>query len=260
MNEYHNDNKVMTLDDARMELEREGMSCDFVTNQRLVGVSSKCRWVLTAKMDTVVIVQKVPGILTREKFLADLKLLPSWVEQHNVGGNDCPPFGFGHGRLVMILYYADTVEPELGYQIRHVARPREWCATTFVAAQDAQGQSFYLTEADRPYWGRIFYPELLHRAKMLTGANQDHVQPQSLPRWFIIMNILIWCLNIYNFIVLPWLFPFFVAILFLHFLVAAIMQWCRKSKFKNEAGDYGRLGENDEDGTDSNKCDILNKV
>jgi hypothetical protein len=252
-----NNNKVMTLDDARVELEKEGLSCDFVTDQRLVGVSSRCLWGTIAKVDFMIFVQKVSGVLTRQRYYADLKLLPSWVEQHNVRGNDCPPFGFAHGRLVMLVYYADAIEQNLEYEIKHVAGPREWCASTFVVAQNAEGQSFYLDESHRPYWGSAFYPLFRYRAQKLTGANEEHLQPPVFPFWIIAVNFLSICLIVFNCIVTPWMVPVLVAIIFLHFSVAVIVRWCRKRKPNNDASDYGLMGESDRDGIDGNNSNYL---
>jgi hypothetical protein len=252
MTSITNNNKVMTLDDARVELEREGLSCDLVANQRLVGVSSKCRWELTAKMDTVVFVQKVFGILTRQQFLADLKLLPSWIEEH-VGGNDCPPFGFAHARLVMLVYYADTVEPAFGKEICQVARPKQWCASTFVVAQDAQGQPYYLDKANRPFWGSLFYPELCYRAQKLTGVVEEQLQPPNSLRWLGAIQILCFCYVAYICYLKPRLLPILVAMTLVQFLVAAMMQWWRiRPSPQIYTSDYGRLVESDDqDGIDS---------
>jgi hypothetical protein len=43
---------------SHKEIEREVMSCDFVTDHRLVGVSSKYRWEITAKIDVLVLSRK----------------------------------------------------------------------------------------------------------------------------------------------------------------------------------------------------------
>jgi hypothetical protein len=221
--------KVMTLVDAREKLEREGLSCDFVMDQLLVGVSSKCRWELTAKVDVMVFVQEVRGVLTRERFLEDLQLLPSWVKQLNVGGGDCPPLGFAHGRFVMLVYYAEAIDPGFGYEIRHVARPREWGASTFVAAQDSQGQSFNLVKP-RPCWGFDFYQEeeLRYYAQKLTGANDEHLQPPLSPRWILvlrILNSLSICVIIFLCITQPWHISGLVIYLLVHFLIIQ----CRRS-------------------------------
>jgi hypothetical protein len=247
-------NKRMTLDQARVELEREGLSCDFVTDQRLVGVSTKCHWNLATKMDVVVFVQKVPGDLTRDRYWADRQLLTSWVEEHNVGGNDFPPMGCGHGRLVLLVYYADTVEPGFGYEICHFPGP----LTPFgVAAQDAKGESFYLAEANRPFIRSAFDPELRYLAQKLTGANGENSQPSRSRRWFTItLHFLVWCLSIPGCISMPRLIPVLVVPQLLFFLVAAIMQWCQKRRSKKRIGVCGRSGVREEDGTASDTCDI----
>jgi hypothetical protein len=247
-------NKLMTLDDARVELESDGLSCDFVGDERLVGVSSTCRWEITARMDVVVFIQKVQGVLTHDRFLADLKLLPSWVEQLNVGANDCPPFGYAHSRHVMLVYYADTVEPVFGYEIRHVAWPAQGCVSTstFVAAQDAQGQSFYLVEASRPLRGCIFYPERRYFAQKLTGAKKEHLQPPPSLSWVTIYKSLNLCLIILICILMPWLISIYVVPQLLIFLVALIVQWYQKCKSKNKSGVYGRL---ELSVTDTDNCD-----
>jgi hypothetical protein len=55
---------------------------------------------------------------------------------------------------------------------------------------------------------------------------------------------------------MPRLIPIFVATILLQYSVAAIMQWCQKRRTNTDAGDGGSFGVSDEDGTDSETCDI----
>lgn len=244
-------NKLMTLDDARVELEREGMSCNFVADQRLVGVSSKWRWELPAKMDLVIYVQNVPGVLTKERFLTDLhKLVPFWLEEDNVDGNDCLPIGFFHVRQIMLVYYAHSVEPVFGNEIRQF----KWLG--LVAAQDAQGESFYLAEPSSTFCHNVSYQERRYYSQKLTGASEEDLQPPHVPRWFIVSNILIWGLIIMGCMLIPWYFPMYFVGLFLQFSIASIIQMYRKRKFKHNINKYARVGVCDEDGNDSDNCDV----
>jgi hypothetical protein len=119
--EFNNtDNKLMTLNDAHQELERQGLSCHFINDHLLVGVLSECRWEMTAKMDVVVFVHQLLGPLTLDRLLADLLELPSLVEQRIiVAGTTCPPFGAARARQVMVIYYAETISTEVVHEIVH---------------------------------------------------------------------------------------------------------------------------------------------
>jgi hypothetical protein len=197
--EQNNNNKRMTLEDAHIELERQGFTCEWLNNQRnddqpinnnnmLAGFSSSCRWTLLAKLDLLVFVKQVPGQLTLDTFLADQKAIPSWVEEFEDVGGSCPPFGFGRGRQVLLLYYAETISQEVVYEITLVPPVRMWCAKTLVAAQDAEGRSYSLDDRKTPFWGRAFYPELRYRVKALTGGQVD-ARPPGLPIYIHLVNI-----------------------------------------------------------------------
>jgi hypothetical protein len=259
VNMNNTNNKVMTLDGARLVLEQEGMACDYVTNQCLVGKLSKCHWELFYKVDTIVLVQKVPGVLTCERYLSDLHRLPELIEEHHVGVNDCPPFGFHHGRHVMLVYYADTVESVLGNEITNFPSRIQYCCPsyTFVAAQDALGQSFHLPELKSSTRGYRLSSVCHYRAQKLTGVSEEHLRPPPFLSWFTIMNIMVWLVNIINFIHFPWLSLFCIPFL-LHFLVAAIMQCRRKRNSRMNAGSYGHLpvSVSDDDGSDEETCHI----
>lgn len=241
-------NKLMTLNDARQELERQGMSCEFMTDHMLVGVLSECRWELTGKMDVLVFVQRVPGPLTLDRLMADLQLVPSWVAQRQFVGGRCPPFGFAHARQVMLVYYAETIDREAMYEIVQRTPAREWCTATFLAAQDAQGESYYLADDKTPYWGSAFYPELRYRAGKLTGRPIDELQPPGLRCWLKFANIF----AIIYLIIMSFFMPRFllvvVGILILHCLIAVFVQWFKNRKhisarlLQAEQGEGGGAG------------------
>lgn len=222
----------MTLDDAHQELERQDMSCDFMTDHPLVGDFSECRWEITGRMDVLVFVQQVPGSLTLDRLLADLKDLPSWVEQRHVGGS-CPPFGAARGRQVMLVYYAETITPEVVYEIVQRTPKKELCSTTFLAAQDAQGQSFYLAEDKTPFWGGGFYPELRYRAGKLTGRPINESQPPGLHCWLKCVNILCVFYLVFLSFSMPQVLLIVAGLILLQFIVAAIYQWFNKRKQHN---------------------------
>jgi hypothetical protein len=236
MNEI-NDNKRMTLDDARIELERQGLLCDWINDHMLAGVSSNCYWDLMAKLDHMVFVQQVPGHLTLDRLFADLKLVPFWVEQQEQQrklSGTCPPFGFSRGRQVILVYYADTVAQEVVYEITQRPREREWCAGKFLAAQDATGRSYTLSEARTPFWGSAFFPDLRYRAKKLTGCPVEETKPPGLPCWIRCVNIFSLMYLVYISFITPWIVLFVVGIMLLHFLIAAIVQWCKNRKQKQK--------------------------
>ncbi|KAG7359843.1 hypothetical protein IV203_034941 [Nitzschia inconspicua] len=246
--------KRTSLEAAQVELERQGLSCNLVSERLLVGVSSVCRWDVEAKMEVIAFVQRVPGMLTHEKILQDLKSLPSWVEQHKVG-DKCPPFGFGRCRLKLLVYYADYVAQEAAYEITRTARPREWCGSTFLAAQDAEGKSYILDRGSAPVWGRAFYPELRYRAERLTGGSINALQPPGFPWWIKIFGLVTYLYIFFMAFQIPWILLVFFGTLLLHFLIAALCQsWHdRKQKRKNDADDYliGHGAYYSDDGDDS---------
>lgn len=222
------ENQRMTLEDARNELDQQGLSCDLINEDLLVGISSKCHWELSAKLDLLVFVQRVPGLLTLDWLIADLQSLPSWIDQNEVGGK-WPPFGFGRGRSVMLVYYAEAIAQEVVFEITRRAREREWCSVKFLAAQDAAGRSYYLSEAETPYWGRAFFPQLRYRAKKLTGCPVEDTEPPGIPLWIRIVTILSPLYIVYMCIVTPWLVLLLLGLLLLQFSIAAIVQY-RKQK------------------------------
>jgi cbb3-type cytochrome oxidase subunit 3 len=243
-------NKRMTLRDAKVELERQGLSCDYETDRLLVGVLSECRWSVQGKMDVMVFVHQVDeGVLTTERLVADRAALSDLIDDRYVGG--CPPFGAARAIQAIVVYYADTIDPAALAMIRHPPTS-EWCRTTFLAAQDGAGSSYFI-ENKTPYWGSAFYPELRYRAGRLTGRPLDGPVP-GLPRWVLVSNSLAFLY------LLVMLFTStrdsalnILAVWFAIFLLAAIVQWYRhNNRKKSNNGRHARLLQQERNGGDGN--------
>jgi hypothetical protein len=99
------------------------------------------------------------------------------------------PLDFINCRLVMRVYYADTVEQVFR---DHVASPTQCFSSICLAAQDAQGQSFYLVD-DSSFYGLAKYQEHRYHAQKLTGASNGYLQPPSSP--YLILAVHIFCLT-----------------------------------------------------------------
>jgi len=242
-------NKRMTLSDARTELERRGFSVIVEDKSKykqtssanpnpaaaasagllLVGVQSRWRWDLLAKVDVMVFINQVNDgdYLTLDRLEVDLEELPSRVQDHFVEG--FPPHGFSRGTMILVVYLTDQHNINPAVVTRLVAAPKkEWCTTTFLAAQDGQGRSYFM-EGDTPMWGKFLFPELRYWAGLVTGrpASSDH--PPSTPllkclNAFSMIFLLIACFTMPKLIV-----PLFAsfAVLFTVMGVAATIQWYR---------------------------------
>ncbi|KAL3902371.1 MAG: hypothetical protein SGILL_010849 [Bacillariaceae sp.] len=184
----------MTLDGARIELEKQGLSCEMIHEYRLAGVSTTLYRELCASIHLLIFVQQVPGLLTLERISADLKLLPLWVERRLAGSKAC---GIGiDGRQVMLVYYAETVAPDAVEEITQKACENDRTMVKFVAGQDAAGQPFFLPKAKTPWLNWAFYPDFRYRAKKLTGCPVQETEPPGYPCWIRVYNAIAWILLI----------------------------------------------------------------
>jgi hypothetical protein len=249
--------KRMTLKDAQEELERQGfISCDneSTNTKLLVGVLSECRWSLTAKIDVMVFVHQVDGVLTAARLAADRLALPDLINDHFVGG--CPPFGFARAVQVMVIYYAETIDPVATTMIRQWPRA-EFCRTTFLAAQDGAGKSYYL-EYVTPFWGKAYYPEMQYRAGRLTGRPLDGPVP-GVSRWIMFANAFIFLYLVFL-VLFMWssshtMIYVIIAFEAAFFLVAAIVQWykhlstrrCQPGQQTNHGQQQARLVQQQEE-------------
>lgn len=243
-------NKRMTLSDARTELERRGFSVIVEESNKqtssvnsnpssssaavaavelLVGVQSRWRWDLMARVDVMVFVHQVNDgdALTLERLEADLEELPSRVQDHFVGG--FPPHGFSRATMILAVYLTDQHIIDPAVLTRLTAHPKkEWCTTTFLAAQDGQGRSYFM-EGDTPMWGKALFPELRYWAGLMTGRPTPSDHPPSMPfikyiNTFSMTYCLILCFTMPKVMV-----PVF-ALLGIVMGAAATIQWYRDSR------------------------------
>ena len=260
-------NKRMTLSDARTELERRGFSVIVEDESKhkqtssanpiginpaaaagllLVGVQSRWRWDLLAKVDVMVFVHQVNDgdYLTLDRLEADLEEVPSRVQDHFA--EEFPPHGFSRGIMILVVYLTDQHNIDPAVVTRLVAKPKEeWCTTTFLAAQDGQGRSYFM-EGDTPLWGndlipgKVLFPELRYWAGLVTGRPTSSDHPPSTPHLkylnaFLMIFLLIACFTMPKLIV-PLLFAMF-AVFFTVMGVATTIQWyrVRRRRSANEA-------------------------
>ena len=134
--------------------------------------------------------------------------------------------------MILVVYLTDQHNIDPAVVTRLVATPKkEWCTTTFLAAQDGQGRSYFM-EGDTPMWGKVLFPEIRYWAGLVTGrpASSDH--PPSMPHLKCLNAIsmilfLIFCFTMPKLIV-SLLFVLFV--LFTVMGVAATIQWYRNRR------------------------------
>ena len=246
-------NKRMTLSDARTELERRGFSVIVEDESKhkqtssaspnpaaaagllLVGVQSRWRWDLLAKVDVMVFVHQVNDgdYLTLDRLEADLEEVPSRVQDHFVEG--FPPHGFSRGTMILAVYLTDQHNIDPAVVTRLVATPKkEWCTMTFLAAQDGQGRSYFM-EGDTPMWGKALFPELRYWAGLVTGrpASSDHPPSSPLLKYlnaFFMIYLLILCFTMPKLIV-PLLASF--AVLFTVIGVAVTIHRRRSIRYQH---------------------------
>ena len=254
-------NKRMTLSDARTELERRGFSVIVEDESKhkqtssanpiginpaaaagllLVGVQSRWRWDLLAKVDVMVFVHQVNDgdYLTLDRLEADLEEVPSRVQDHFV--EEFPPHGFSRGAMILVVYLTDQHNIDPAVVTRLVATPKEeWCTTTFLAAQDGQGRSYFM-EGDTPLWGKVLFAELRYWAGLVTGRPTSSDHPPSTPFLkyliaYLVIFLLIACFTMPK-IIVPMLIVLF-AVFFTVMGVAATIQWyrVRRRRSANEA-------------------------
>lgn len=201
-------------------------------NRSLCALHSKCRWTIQARFDVMVFVQALPqnDDLTQARIAQDLDQLPHRIDQLYPGG--CPPFGFARGRLVILVYLLDAGMVEHGALQRIMAPPaKQWCATTFLAAQDGNGESYFYDEKDgTPFWGRALFPEMRYWAGLLTGRSVPK-DPPSLPTWIVWLNVLLIPFILFQFYLEPMFLVHFLIIMAIGFLVAWICDcWARRRR------------------------------
>jgi len=254
-------NKRMTLSDARTELERRGFSVIVEDESKhkqtssanpigtnpaasagllLVGVQSRWRWDLLAKVDVMVFVHQVndKDYLTLDRLEADLEEVPSRVQDHFVEG--FPPQGFSRGTMILAVYLTNQHNIDPAVVTRLVATPKkEWCTMTFLAAQDGQGRSYFM-EGDTPMWGKVLFPELRYWAGLVTGRPTSSDHPPSTPylkylNAFFMIFLLIACFAMPPKLIVPVLAV--TAVFFTVMGVATTIQWyrVRRRRSANEA-------------------------
>jgi hypothetical protein len=174
----------MNLGDARSELELQGFQCFGGDEEKgiLTGRRSNCR-LTGSRFDLFVFVHRVTE-LNLEQVNKDLSNLPDRVEQYSFGG--LPPFGFGRGNMIFLIYLADSIDPAASSKIRQQPN-MEWCSVTFLAAQDGHGQSLFYEGT--PTWGGALYPEVRYWAGLLTGRDVGSDGPPGTSKFLIALNI-----------------------------------------------------------------------
>jgi len=206
------DRKKMTLDDARYELQRRGFTIHEHPSydndsHSFVGVKSTWRSTLN-KFDVMIFVHEIQpsvesgdgavrggggrssGELTIQRIENNIEELQSHlIVDYQPDG--CPPHGVSRARLVLLIYLTphafEKIDPVV---LRKVcATPaKEWCAVTFLAAQDGSDkQAYFMSERDTPYWGKALFPEIFYYANVVTGKPNMPDTPPSLPLWYKLM-------------------------------------------------------------------------
>lgn len=228
--------RKMTLSEAREELERHGFKIvvdehtlsynDYcVPSDTVIGVHSSCRWSMLAKIDVIVVVHEVPD-LTLHRIETDLENLGNHPYLDDVEAG-CPPQGVSRARLTILSYLVTSNHIDEDAMNRILRAPdHKWCAAVFLAAQDANGTSYFL-ETTTPMWGRALYAELRYWAGLVSGRPVPE-SPPGMSLLLCAMNILCLMLLPYYFIVNPKLNLILLAVFFLIAVIVALFQWGRR--------------------------------
>lgn len=216
-------NKRMNLGDARGELEQQGFQCfsgdegDEEEEGILIGRRSNCRLGLGARFDLFFFVHRVT-VLNLDRVNEDLANLPDLVEQYSFGG--FPPFGFGRGNMIFLIYFADLIDQAALAKI--VQEPKkEWCCVKVLAAQDGDGRSHFF-ESTTSLWGRALYPELHYWAGLLTGRQVGKDGPPGVDPRLVAVNLFCLAILSWHLISSPWLFLWFF---FVPMVLFATVAW-----------------------------------
>lgn len=160
-------NNRMSLAQARDELERHGFQC-FERDRSVIGRRSNLApaYAFMTRFDTFVVAHQVDN-LSLERVTADIAKRAAIEKEYDFGR--FPQFRSSRGRSFIVVYYADSIDPEALARITQEPKI-EWCCSSFLAAQDGDGRSFFL-EDTTPYrgWAKKFN---LPRAPLL-GRHVD---------------------------------------------------------------------------------------
>ena len=221
----------MTLAQAHSALEQRGFVVHKDDASSLSAVRSDCLWEFMARFEIMTFVHALgPGQnLTLARMQHDLTQLSQRIERLYPGG--CPPFGFGRGRQVIIVYLLEKngggeIEPNALDRI-YATPDRQWCAHTFLAAQDADGASYLMEERDTPLWGRALYPTSRYYAGLLTGraVADEQPRPSSYYKW---LNLFILVFCIWQAMMDPDFIWIFGGTLIFMFVVAGLHELCKR--------------------------------
>lgn len=202
-------NNRMSLAQARDELERHGFQC-FERDRSVIGRRSNLApaYAFMTRFDTFVVAHQVDN-LSLERVTADIAKRATIEKEYDFGR--FPQFRSSRGRSFIVVYYADSIDPEALARITQEPKI-EWCCSSFLAAQDGGGRSFFL-EDTTPYRGwakNSIYPERRYWAGMLMGRTVGERPPAH--------SKFIWAANWYMLALMIWhlIFgPFFLRLVVL---------------------------------------------
>ena len=226
----------MRLEDAKDLLEHRGFDVVEETPSIVVGYKSECRCYLHSKFDTMILVHRVPvhQTLNLDRIHGDLQQIPTKIQEHYVGG--CPPFGFARARLIIVVYLVEgSIDPAAVYRLTKVAPESQFCQAVFLAAQDGEGNPYFLNEGRTPFWGRALYPELRYWAALFTGGQVGKFPSYTKLAFVNVLALIVVTLQIVfnQFGQLSLLF--LVAFIGIHFLLSLFMQWYRQRRSNKES-------------------------
>lgn len=138
--------ELMTLGSARSKLINRGCRTVVDNEETLVCLKSNFRWLLLANVDVLVVVNDIrsagEGTLDLDRIVADVESVHDYFALAGLPGGRPSPANpvmdslgqavlgseefIGHGRLIVIAYLCDEVEPRAAHRIQKVAPAQEW--------------------------------------------------------------------------------------------------------------------------------------
>jgi hypothetical protein len=152
------------LDVQRAELERQGYSIVSESPHEVVATRGKWYWDSIATHVLFVVFLRRTGPLSAANIASETERMVARAKELD---RFPLPVGFQHGRAIVPVYIADSVEPDAREQCVAM-QPMRFGSFVFPAALDlAANQAFYLPKT--PMWGGIYYGKLRWLAKRLVG-------------------------------------------------------------------------------------------
>ena len=152
------------LESQRDELRRLGYSIASESDCSLIAVRNVWHWDAMATNMTYVVFLRATGTLSRQNIESEYERM---LESARELGPLRLPRGFQHGRTVVPVYIADSIEPD-AVALLETAQPMRFAEFVFPVGLDrSSGRAHYLRGTS--VWGAFYLPKLRFLAHRLVG-------------------------------------------------------------------------------------------